>query len=200
MVHPTSVVLGHVEIDPTSYVGPFCLIGAQDGPVDTIAPVLTTVIGFGTELLSHVVIGMGSRLESNVWCDHHTLVGMQTVVGSNTQIMYGARIYHRVVIGTNVWIGGFVCNDARVEDGAIVFGQLVHRFVKAQGGVAEAAPIVRRGAFVGMNAQIIGPVEIGEDAYIAAGTVLAKDARPRRLYMGNPARDVGDAPSPFEER
>ncbi|MCJ7507583.1 MAG: hypothetical protein MUO85_02480 [candidate division Zixibacteria bacterium] len=112
--------------------------------------------------------------------------------------MYGARIYHRVLIGEKAWIGGFICNDAIIESNTVVFGKLVHKFVNAIPGTPEKAPIIRKGAFIGMNAIVIGGIEIGIGSYVAAGAVLTKSTLPGRLYMGNPAKDVGPASSAFK--
>jgi acetyltransferase-like isoleucine patch superfamily enzyme len=154
----------------------------------------------GCSLASHVVIGEGTVLGTDVWCDHHTYIGCRTTIGDNVQVLYGARIYHRVTIGRDSWIGGFVCNDAVVEDGAFMLGQLIHRFADVVEGQPEVAPVVRAGAFVGTNALVVGGVEVGERAYIGAGAVLLSDAAPNRLYVGSPARDVGPAPQVFRVR
>jgi acetyltransferase-like isoleucine patch superfamily enzyme len=159
-----------------------------------------SLIGPECMLLSHVVIGESTVLEEGVWCDHYTYIGCNSHIGSRAQLMYGARIYHRVTVGARAWIGGFLCNDSIVEPEAVVLGQVVHRFADVTEGVAEAAPRVRRGAFVGMNALVVGNIEVGEGAYVAGGAVLTHSAAPCRLYAGVPARDEGPAPRIFVSR
>jgi UDP-2-acetamido-3-amino-2,3-dideoxy-glucuronate N-acetyltransferase len=209
-IDPTAVIFGDVNIGDSSYVGPYCIVGFPDEirlPKSSSSVVLNTrppsggsKLGPSCELLSNVVIGEGTELEANVWCDHHSYIGVNSKIGAGTQILYGARIYHRVSIGERVWIAGFVCNDAVVEADAVCLGQLVHEFKNASEGIPEAAPIIREGAFVGMNAIIIGGIEVGSRAYVAAGAVLTHSARAGRLYMGTPARDVGSAPTPLVKR
>jgi UDP-2-acetamido-3-amino-2,3-dideoxy-glucuronate N-acetyltransferase len=51
--------------------------------------------------------------------------------------------------------------------------------------------IVRKGATIGANATIVCGHEIGEYAFIGAGTVVIKDIKPFALVVGNPSRQTG---------
>ena len=50
------------------------------------------------------------------------------------------------------------------------------------------AVLLRRGCFVGVNATILPGVEIGEEAFVAAGAVVTEDVPPRTVVGGVPAR------------
>jgi acetyltransferase-like isoleucine patch superfamily enzyme len=56
-------------------------------------------------------------------------------------------------------------------------------------------PTIRRGARVGGGAVLCPGVEIGEEAFIAAGAVVTKDVPPRTVVIGVPAARVRDVPS-----
>lgn len=47
-----------------------------------------------------------------------------------------------------------------------------------------------RGCFVGANATILAGVEIGAEAFVAAGSVVTANVAPRTLVAGSPARPV----------
>ena len=210
VIHSTVIAFGPIKLGRKSYIGPYCVLGfpaneellqqqrAQRGKRVSISKMVT--VGANTNLLSHVVVGEETTIGGNVWCDHHTYIGCSTKIDHHVQIMYGTRIYDRVQIKENCWIGGFICNDAVIEANSIVMGKLIHKFIEADEEQPEKAPIVREGAFVGMNAIVIGDVEVGTMAYISAGAVLTKSANPGRLYVGVPARDVGPAPSAFRNK
>ena len=51
--------------------------------------------------------------------------------------------------------------------------------------------IVRKGVTLGANSTIICGVEIGENSFIGAGSVVTKDIPPYALAVGNPAKIVG---------
>ena len=61
--------------------------------------------------------------------------------------------------------------------------------------MALRGPVLRRGCRVGGGATLTPGVEIGEEAFVAAGAVVTRDVAPRTVVMGVPARvirHVGD--------
>jgi serine O-acetyltransferase len=52
-------------------------------------------------------------------------------------------------------------------------------------------PKIRRGVMIGAGAKILGNIEVGEDARIAAGSVVLRDVPARCTVAGVPARPVG---------
>ena len=54
-------------------------------------------------------------------------------------------------------------------------------------------PKVRRGVLIGAGAKILGNIEIGRCAMIAAGSVVLDPVPPNKTVAGVPARIVGDA-------
>ncbi len=57
----------------------------------------------------------------------------------------------------------------------------------------ERHPKVRRGVLIGAGAQILGNIEIGACALVAAGSVVVDDVPPHKTVAGVPARIVGEA-------
>jgi acetyltransferase-like isoleucine patch superfamily enzyme len=54
-----------------------------------------------------------------------------------------------------------------------------------------AKPIViERNVWIAAGATIIGGVTVGENAVVAAGTVVTRDVPPNTLVAGNPARVI----------
>ena len=52
--------------------------------------------------------------------------------------------------------------------------------------------IIKRGAWIGSQAILLGPVTIGEHAVVGAGSVVGRDVPPYTLVAGNPARVIRD--------
>lgn len=181
------------------YIGPFCLIGYTED-AKKIHKSVATFIGDNVEIHAHSVISQNCILGNNVWCDNYTFIGENSKIEDGVELLYGAKIHKNVFVGRNSWVGGFVCNDVVIEENSIVMGMLIHKFINAVMGVPEPAPIIRKGAFIGMNAVVIGGIEVGENAYIAAGSVLTRSAKSNMLYMGNPARCIGIAPNAFKNK
>ena len=53
---------------------------------------------------------------------------------------------------------------------------------------------MRRAARVGGGVVLTPGIEVGEEAFIAAGAVVTRDVPPRAVMMGVPARQVREVP------
>ncbi len=54
----------------------------------------------------------------------------------------------------------------------------------------STAPVVGNRVEFGAGAIILGPITIGDDAKIGAGSVVTKSVAPRAIMVGNPGRDI----------
>ena len=57
--------------------------------------------------------------------------------------------------------------------------------------VGDRHPKIRRGVMIGAGAKILGNIEIGEGAKVAAGSVVTKPVAPHTTVAGVPAHPVG---------
>ncbi len=57
-------------------------------------------------------------------------------------------------------------------------------------GSPSACPIIGDRVDIGANAVLLGPIRIGDDAVIGAGSVVVKDVPPGSVVAGNPARPL----------
>jgi serine O-acetyltransferase len=99
----------------------------------------------------------------------------------------GVMIDHAsgVVIGETAEVG----DDCSLLHGVTLGG------TGAQGG--DRHPKIGRGVLIGAGAKVLGNIRIGDEARIAAGSVVLHDVRPRCTVAGVPAKPVGDcAPEP----
>lgn len=211
-VHSSVVVLGRVVATGDVTIGPYTVLGmpapgrsfgadaASASTSWTETSALPLVLRHRVCIGPHCALDEGSTIDADTWIGHGVRIGTGTTIGRKCEIYYHAEIYDRVVIGEGCVIGGFVCNDSIIEDSAIVLGDLIHAYKEVSPGTKERAPRVRRHAFIGRGARVIGGIEIGEHSYVAAGSVVTKDVPPGRLFRGCPARDAGVAPNPYTER
>jgi serine O-acetyltransferase len=105
-----------------------------------------------------------------------------------TDIHPAARIGKGVFLdhATGVVIG----STAIVEDDvSMLHGVTLGGSGKARG---DRHPKVRRGVLIGAGAKILGNIEIGRCALIAAGSVVLDSVPPNKTVAGVPARIVGD--------
>jgi acetyltransferase-like isoleucine patch superfamily enzyme len=212
MIEATAVILPGSTVAPDAYVGHFAIVGhpRRRDPVTTGPNESLWETPVGAHIKERVVISPycqiddGAVIEPAVWIGSRCRVGHDTIICTEAQLYYGCQVYDRVLVGSRAVVAGFVCNDARIGAGALVFGSLLHRLVDAppEGAAprpqtSEPAPVVADSAVIGRGALVIGGVVVGEGAYVAAGAVLTTDAEPHTLYVGVPARPRGPAPRPF---
>jgi acetyltransferase-like isoleucine patch superfamily enzyme len=107
-----------------------------------------------------------------------------TAIGARTKIQSGAYVTAYVTIEEDVFIAPMV-----VTTNDNYMGRTEKRFAELKG------PTIRRGARVGGGCHILPGIEIGEEAFIAAGAVVTRDVPPKTVVMGVPAKPVRDVPS-----
>ena len=55
-------------------------------------------------------------------------------------------------------------------------------------GSYSDCPVIKDNVDIGSNVVILGPITIGEDSIIGAGSVVIKDVEPYSIVAGNPAK------------
>ena len=104
----------------------------------------------------------------------------------------GIEIHPEVKIGKNLFIdhgtGVVMGQTAEIGDDCTIF-----HGVTLGGKVSgdKRHPTIGHRVMIGANAQLIGPITIGDDAKIGAGAVVVKDVPAGATVVGNPARHIG---------
>jgi len=114
--------------------------------------------------------------------------------------VYAIDIHPQARFGDAVFldhgIGLVVGATAVVEDGANIWHGVTLGSTLTQGG--DRHPKVRRNVTIGAGATLLGNIEIGEGAVIAAGSVVLHAVPPFTVVAGVPARAVGSAKSQLD--
>ena len=122
-------------------------------------------------------------------------VGAEAVIGRGSAVDNDVTIGDRVKVQTNVYLPGFSDHqdDVFVGPGASTTND--DTMNRHGAGYATIGATLRRACRVGGSAVLVPGVEVGEEAFVAAGAVVTKDVAPRSLVAGVPARElrkVGD--------
>jgi acetyltransferase-like isoleucine patch superfamily enzyme len=148
----------------------------------------------GAILYAGASIGPGAIIGDQAHVREHALVGAGAVIGRGSSVEFGVRIGQRVLIQSNVYIAA----GTVVEDDVFIGPGMVTTNDDTMGrhpvGDELRGAILRRGCRVGGGVVLVPGVEIGEEAFVAAGAVVTRDVGPREVVMGVPARAVRRVP------
>lgn len=137
-------------------------------------------IGEGTKIwhFSHIMpnctIGEKCNIGQNV------VVSPEVILGNNVKIQNNVSIYTGVICEDDVFLGP-----------SMVFTNVMNPRSAVNRREQYSKTIVRKGASIGANATIVCGNDIGEYAFIGAGSVVTKEVLPYALVVGNPARQIG---------
>jgi len=138
------------------------------------------------------VIGKGTK----IW--HFSHVMGKTVMGENCNLGQNVVISPDVVFGNNVKVQnnvsvytGVVCEDDVFLGPSMVFTNVMNPRSAVNRKNEYKKTLVKKGATIGANATIVCGINIGEYAFIGAGTVVIREVKPYAMLVGNPARQIG---------
>jgi acetyltransferase-like isoleucine patch superfamily enzyme len=211
-VVPDSVRIGaHVVVHPGTVVGEDCEI--QDGAILGKPPRLSKhssasreappplEVGAGSVVCCGAVVLAGARIGAAVIIGDQAFVRERAVVGDGTVIGRGSAVDNDVTIGRRVRVQTlcYITAFSVIEDDVFV-GPGVNTTnddTMARHGPEYAlrGAILRRGCRIGGSVVLCPGVEIGEEAFVAAGAVVTRDVPARGVVMGVPGRivrEVGD--------
>lgn len=146
----------------------------------------TAIIDKGCE------IGAGTK----IW--HFSHIMPNCTIGQNCNIGQNVVVSPEVILGNNVKIQnnvslytGVICEDDVFLGPSMVFTNVLNPRSAVNRRDQYAKTIVRKGASIGANATIVCGNDIGQYAFIGAGSVVTKVVPAYALVVGNPARQIG---------
>jgi len=124
---------------------------------------IARIISQTIRFLTGIEIHPGAKIGKNLFIDH----GMGVVIGETSEIGDNVTIYHAVTLG-----GSSPSIDSERQ-----------RHEKRH-------PTIGNDVVIGSGAQVIGPVNVGNGARIAANAVVVKDVPENATMVGIPAKAV----------
>lgn len=138
------------------------------------------------------VIGKGTK----IWHFSHIMpnctIGERCNIGQNVVVSPDVTLGDNVKVQNNVSIyTGVHCEDDVFLGPSMVFTNVINPRSAVNRKNEYMQTIVRKGASIGANATIVCGNDIGQYAFIGAGTVIVKEVLPYELWVGNPGRRIG---------
>jgi acetyltransferase-like isoleucine patch superfamily enzyme len=161
-------------------------------------------LGKDVKVCSGAVVFAGARVQEGSILGDQSFVRERASVGAGSLIGRGSVVDNDVLVGarvriqTNVYLTAFsvVEDDVFVGPGATTTNDDT---MARHGGGRDSefslrGATLRRACRVGAGSVLTPGVEIGEEAFVAAGAVVTRDVPPRAVVMGVPARVVREVP------
>ncbi len=173
--------------------------GAALQPSD-LAPGL--LVGAGVEIGDEVLIGghvvmhaevsiaAGARIGDFAQIRDGAQIGAGSTIGSFGSVDPGVVVGERVSVQARCYIAGgsLVEDDVFIGPGVTLTND--NTMGRHRRGEQLRGPRLGRACRIGGGAVICPGIEIGEEAFVAAGAVVSADVAPRAVVMGVPAREV----------
>ncbi|MGB7587100.1 MAG: DapH/DapD/GlmU-related protein [Solirubrobacterales bacterium] len=157
-------------------------------------------IGDGVRIGGHVVIHAGATIGDGVRIGDHAQVRERAHVGTGATIGSFVSVDPEVCVGhrASVQTRCYLARGSTIEDDVFLGPDVTLANDNTMGrhppGIELEGPTLRRACRIGAGAVVCPGVEVGEEAYVAAGAVVAADVAPGAVVMGVPARRVREVP------
>ena len=196
VVHAGPVLGAGCNLQDHAVVGKPVVLGVRSAaPRETPPPAR---IGAGAVVAAGAIVNAGAEIGERAVVGDQAHVRERARIGDGTVVGRGSQVDNDAVVGARCRIqtGCYVTAYSTLEDdvflGPGVFTYNDNTMARHDEDYPIVGATIRRAARVGGGARILPGIEIGEEAFVATGSVVTRDVEPRALVMGVPARRVGE--------
>ena len=173
-------------------------MSATTGSFQELSPL---VLGCYVTVGAGCVIYKGAQIADFAFFGDLATIREDVAIGEGTIIGRGVTVENKVTIGkkTKIETNAYITAFSTVGDYCFIAPCVVFSNDNFLGRTEErkkhfGGPILEKGARIGAGAVILPNIKIGQDALVAAGSVVTKDVPERKIVMGSPARVLLDVP------
>ena len=194
VIHDGTVIGGEVRIQDGAVIGKPVALGPRSSASRESLP--PAELGSGVTVCAGAVVVAGARVADGAVIGDQAHVRERSGIGEGTVVGRGSAVDNDVVIGARVRIqtGCYITAFSTIEDDVFVAPGVTltndHTMGRHGPGHELRGAVLRRACRVGGGAVLAPGVEVGEEAFVAAGAVVVRDVPARAVVMGVPARAV----------
>lgn len=199
------VVHGDVVIGDGCTIGDHVVLGkppalsarsstATDAPLEPLRLGPGVVVSTGAVVFAGSSVGEGSIIGDQAYVRERTTIGADTVVGRGAGVDNDVTIGDRVRLQSQTYLTAYSVVEDDVFVGPCAMTTNDDTMARHPPGTPLHGAVLRRACRIGGGAVLTPGVEVGEEAFVAAGAVVTRDVPARKLVWGVPARVVRDVP------
>ncbi|WP_029985983.1 acyltransferase [Pedobacter jeongneungensis] len=147
----------------------------MENKIHPLSDVLSDKIGENTYvwqftvILADAVIGNNCNINCNCFIENNVLIGNNVTIKSGVQLWDGVEIRDNVFVGPNVTFTNDLVPRSKIYPAS---------FQKT---------LLMEFCSIGANSTLVAGIQVGEFAFVGAGSVLTKSIAPYTVWYGNPA-------------
>ena len=202
-IHPTATVYPGTVLGEGVKVLEHAVVGKQPslGTSSTAKrdPLPPTTIGDGSVISTGAIVFAGTSIGAGCIVGDQSCIRERVVMAANCILGRGSLIENDTTVGagTRIQADAYITAYSTLEEDVFIAPCVVTTNDNFMGRTERRkslmkGPTIRRGARVGGGAILLPGVEVGEEAFIAAGAVVTKDVPARKVVVGSPARVLRD--------
>lgn len=193
VVHEGTVIGDGCSLEDHAVLGKRPRLSARSsarGEVDGLRLAERVSIGAGSVVFAGARLGADVIVGDQAFVRERSEVGAGSLIGRGSVVDNDVRVGARVRVQSNVYLTAFTVleDDVFVGPGALTTND--ETMGRHGPGEPLSGALLRRACRVGGGAVLRPGVEVGEEAFVAAGAVVTRDVPARALVMGVPARVV----------
>jgi acetyltransferase-like isoleucine patch superfamily enzyme len=142
----------------------------------------------GAIVLAGARLGEDAIVGDQAFVRERCSVGRGSLIGRGSVVDNDVSLGARVRVQTNVYLTAFTLVEDDVFIGPGVVTTNDHTMARHAPSEQLRGPILRRACRIGGGAVLAPSVEVGEEAFVAAGALVVSDVPARAVVMGVPAR------------
>ncbi len=197
VVHAGTVIGDGCTIEDNAVLGKrprLAKTSAAHGEVGALRIGAQATVCAGAIVLAGATIGEGALLGDQSFVRERCSIGAGSVIGRGSAIDNDVSIGARVRIQTNVYLTAHSVaeDDVFVGPGATTTNDDTMARHSSEQPLRGA--ILRRACRIGGAAVLTPGVEVGEEAFVAAGAIVTNDVPARAVVMGVPASVIREVP------
>jgi acetyltransferase-like isoleucine patch superfamily enzyme len=163
---------------------------AAGGELDPLVIEAGATICCGAIIYAGARIGARAIVGDQAQIRERAVIGSRSVVGHGSTVDFDVTVGERVLIQTGVYVtaGSVVEDDVFLGPGVVTTND--DTMARHPKGEALRGVAFRRACRVGGGSVLVPGVEVGVEAFVAAGAVVTRDVGEREVVIGVPARVV----------
>lgn len=144
----------------------------------------------GAVVFAGAAVGAETILGDQSFVRERSSIGAQSVIGRGSVVDNDVHVGARVRVQTGVYLTAFTVVEDDVFVGPGVTTTNDDTMARHGPTTPLRGALLRRACRIGGGAVLTPGVEIGEEAFVAAGALVTRDVPPRAVVMGAPARVI----------